>query len=88
MLIYLKLLRYIIIVCKILNNNDLNDVKFYSMKNANDYRDTEISIGFGLFEQFAYIMFNIYWISLEFRITNVSFSSRFKYGTNDWSKYI
>ena len=57
------------------------------MENTDDYRVGEVSIGFGFFEQFAYIIFNINWISLEFRITNVSFSSRFKYGTNGWSNY-
>lgn len=59
------------------------------MNSVDDTRNYELSIGFNILDNIAYIMINIFWISLEFKVSNTEqLYRRIKYGDNGWTAWI
>ena len=58
------------------------------MNSVDDIRNYGQSIGFDVIDNTGYIIININWISLEFKITNNRVYRRFKYGDNGWTEWI
>ena len=58
------------------------------MNSVDDTRNYEQSIGFNIIDNTGYIIINILWISLEFKITGAQLYRRFKYGDNGWTEWV
>ena len=77
---------------KELNSNLSNKLNYYVMNSVDDTGNYELSIGFGVINDGGYykgyIIINILWISLEFKITGAQLYRRFKYADNGWTEWI
>ena len=52
-----------------------------------DYQNTSAhAIYYALISNSAYVTFNIYWISFQFKV-NATISMRNKFGNNEWSEW-
>ena len=49
--------------------------------------DSQMSLGYGLFDNQAYVSFNIAWIILQFKIDSSAIHIRKRYSNNGWSSW-
>jgi hypothetical protein len=53
-----------------------------------DYQNTSVHvIYYALISNVAYVTFNIYWISFQFRATAAGVNTRTKFGNNEWNEW-